>query len=659
MLRWRFSLAYPVLALVSFAALAVALPLYFISVNSLKRNIDAMQISKAIQTHYIAEAAIRNEIDKLAILSKTLEKHYGLINSLKDFQKSGNTDTLRNRIDPIVKELNVGFVKLIDLDERIIYRWNTSISSELNIWGVSEALQGQEIIATSRHTEGFAIRAIAPVRDNSDEIMGAVIIGFIINDAFADRISSMTNAGILIGSLQGIIASSHNIHEEIKHTCREDSSINAMMLDSIKDDKTSHKTACRHNAIFYYKRLLIVDEMFSLIVEIDTSEAQTQFSTTKHKIATAAGVVFVIAWLLGTMLTKAMIKPLQELKIQSQNTVESITGKNIDSHSGNELEALVDAFKTMKESLVAYISDLQKAENEIREHRDHLEELVAKRTENLKEINEQLRNEINDRKRVEQELKDSNKKLNNSTLQLEEFVYVASHDMREPLRKITAFIQMLTDSMSGRLNEDEQENFNFILEGADRMRKIVNSLLVYSKLLSREAKIEEVDLNIIIEELRNLKLCTKLEEVNSRLLVPEPLPVVKGNAAQIRLLLDNLISNALKYRRKNIILQIIIRAHYQDDGMVRIEVQDNGTGIKPQYHQSIFALFRKLYHSDRNDGTGVGLTICKKIVEQHDGEMGVDSTEGQGATFWFTLPVSNNQQKKEAKPAISCKEQCD
>jgi len=652
-MKWRYSLAYPILALVSFAALAVALPLYFISVNSLKRSIDAMELSKAMQTHYIAEAAIKNEVDKLAILSKALKEHRSLINALKDFNKSGDSDALRKRIDPIVDELDVGFVKLVGRDEKIAYRRNTFISSELNIWGVAEALQGQEIIATSRHAEGFAIRAIAPVRDQADEIIGAIIIGFIINDAFADRISSLANANILIGSQQGVIAVSYNTNEEAKYACREDPAIHAIMLDSIKDDKTSHKAICKHNEIFYYKRLLIIDEMFSLMVEIDTSEAQEQFSITKRKIAATAGIVFVIAWFFGIMLTGAMIKPLRELRDQSCNTVKSITGKTVDANSGNELDALIGAFKIMKESLVIYITDLRKAESELRDHRGHLEELVVERTENLKEINEELHNEINDRKHAEQELKNSNKKLNNSTLQLQEFVYAASHDMREPLRKISAFTQMLTKSLSGRLNDDEQENFDFVLEGAGKMRKTVESLLTYSKLIDREAKIKEVNLNTTIKNLRNSELRDKLRETDGRLLVPEPLPAVNGNAAQIRQLFQNLISNALKFRKEDIAPQVIIRAHNQDDGMVRIEVQDNGIGIKPEYHQSVFAIFRKICLGDENDGIGAGLAICKKIVEQHDGEIGVDSTEGQGTTFWFTLPVSEGRYKKEAEPVIS------
>jgi len=656
MIRWRLSLAYPVLALISFAALAVALPLYLISVNSLKQSIDAMELNKAMQTHYIAEAAIKNEVDKLAILSKTLEKHRGLTDALKDFNKSGDPEALKKKIDPVVAELDVGFVKLVNPDEKIIYQWNTSISSELNIWGVAEALQGQEMISTSRHAEGFALRAIAPVQDQNDEIMGAIIIGFIINEAFADRISSLANTDILIGSLQGVIAASHSINNNIKHDCRKDPSIHTIMLDSIKDDKTSHKELCQHNEIFYFRRLLIVDEMFSLMVEIDTSQAQKHFTITKHKIAATAGTVFVIAWLLGIMLTKAMIKPLQELRDQSCQTVKHITGKTVDVHSGNELDALVGAFKLMQESLAGYISDLRKAENELREHRNHLEELVVDRTENLKKTNEQLRTEINDRKHAEQELTNSNKKLNNSTLQLQEFVYVASHDMREPLRKILAFTQMLTTSLSGRLNEDEQENFNFVLEGADKMQKMVESLLAYSKLIAPETKNKEVDLNTTIAELKNAKLRSEFKKTDGRLLIPESLPAVKGNAAQIQQLFQNLISNALKYRKKGIAPQITIRAHHQDDGMVRIEVQDNGTGIKLEYHHRIFEMFRRVRHDDKNSGIGAGLAICKRIVEQHNGEIGVDSTEDQGATFWFTLPALESRQKKNTEPALSSKE---
>lgn len=656
-MKWRFSLAYPILALVSFSALAVAIPLYIISVNSLKRSFDSMETIKAMQTHYIAEAAIKNEVDKLGVLSKTLEKHRGLIDAFEDFNESGDADALKKRIDPIVTELDVGLVKLVNRDEEIAYKWNTSISSVQNIWGIAEALQGQEIIATSRHAEGFAIRAIAPLKNEADEIIGAIIIGFIINDEFADRISTLANADILIGSLQGVIAASHNTNKDTKHECQENPAIHALMLDSIKDDETSHKAICQHNEILYYKRLPIVDEMFSLMVEIDTSEAQQQFSVTKRKIAATAGIVFVVAWFFGIMLTGALIKPLQELRDQSCSTVRHITGKTVDVHSGNELDALIGAFKIMKESLVSYITSLRKAESELREHKDHLEELVVERTENLKETNEQLRNEIEERERTELELKNSNKKLHNSTLQLQEFVNVASHDMREPLRKISAFTQMLTKSLSGRLNDDEQEDFDFVLEGADRMRKIVESLLAYSKLIDREFKRKEVNLNITIGELRNSKLREKLIQTDGKLLVPEPLPKVKGDETQIRLLFQNLLSNALKYHRKDAAPQITIRAQNQDDGMVRIEVQDNGIGINQEYHKNIFVMFRRVRRDDENNGAGAGLAICKRIIEQHDGEIGVESAEGKGTTFWFTLPAAEGQNRDETVSVISNKEE--
>ncbi|MFA5422650.1 MAG: ATP-binding protein [Phycisphaerae bacterium] len=655
-MKWRFSLAYPILALVSFSALAVALPLYIISVSSLKKNLDSMQFAKAEQTHNIVEAAVQNEIDKLGILSRTLEKHRELVDAFVQFNSSGDVVELSTKIDPIVKSLDVGFVKLIDLNENIVYLWNSPISSLQNIWGVSEALRGQEILATSGHAEGFAIRAIAPLRNDSDEIIGVIVIGFIINDEFADRIASLAKTDLLFGSLDGIIAASNNINSDTKHACRQDAEIRDLMLKSIKDDSISHRTICEHNKIFYFRRLNIVDEMFSLMVEIDTSQEQKQFSMTKRNLAATAGVVFVIAWFLGIMFTGAMIKPLQELRDQSCATVKHITGKTVDVHSGNELDSLIEAFKIMKESLITYITGLRKAESELREHRDHLEELVVERTENLKESNEKLRNEIREREHIEFKLKKSNRKLHSSTLQLQEFVNVASHDMREPLRKIFAFTKMLTQSLSGKLNDDEQENFNFVLEGAEKMRKIVESLLTYSGLIERRTITRNVNLDSVIEGLRTHQLKEQLTQTKGELIVPEPLPAVKADESEIQQLFYNLISNSIKFRKPDLSPQIIVRAHKQDDAMVRIEVQDNGIGIHPEYHKSIFAMFRKIGMQNGNDGIGAGLTMGKRIVEQHDGEIGVESAHGEGATFWFTLPAAENP-KKETVSAMTGKEE--
>ncbi len=616
MIRWRFSLAYPILALVSFAALGVAIPLYLISVNSLKISIDSLELSKAKQVHHIAEAAIQNEIDKLIVLSKTLEKHRDLVDALKEHNKSGQVSAFSELVDPIVAKLDVGFAKIIDCDEQIIYRYNTVIAVEDNIWGVAEALHGQEIISTSRHPEGFAIRAIAPVYDENDKVLGAAVVGFIINNEFAERISSLTQTNIMIGSLKGVIASSEGFGNDQVHLHSNPALIDDKILESIKDDITTHSFICENDNLHFFKRLMIVDEIFSLVVDVDTSESQQLYTSTKRKITFTAGFAFMIAWLLGITLTWALIKPLQSLRDQSCHTVKQITGQSVEEQGGNELHALVSAFAVMRNSLLTFIDDLQRAQSELRQHKDHLEEIVAERTADLKGMIE---------------------KLNQSNKQLQEFTYVASHDLREPLRKISAFGQLLSASLLDKLKNDDRENLEFMIDGANRMQMIIEALLIYSRITTNGVEFVPVDLNAVVDELKSFELAIKIEETHSEVEVPEPLCCVNADLTQVRQLLQNLIANGLKYQKSENTPHIIIRSTVQDDGMVRVEVQDNGIGIEEDQYQNVFTMFRRLHTRQEYEGTGIGLAVCKKIVDRHGGEIGVASVYGEGSTFWFTM----------------------
>ena len=235
------------------------------------------------------------------------------------------------------------------------------------------------------------------------------------------------------------------------------------------------------------------------------------------------------------------------------------------------------------------------------------------------------------RKQAEQSLEISNRDLT-------DFVHIASHDLREPSRKISSFGQLLAESVKNKLNEEEQENLDFMIDGAKRMQEMVDSLLVYSRVTTKDVTLDEIDLNEMVEQLKELELANSLEEAKGSVLIPEMLPSIKGDHSQIRQLLQNLISNALKYHRENVLPEVTVRA-FNQSGMVRIEVADNGIGIEEKHYNNIFVMFRRLHSRQEYSGTGIGLAVCKKIVERHNGKIGVSSIYGQGSTFWFTVPA--------------------
>ncbi|MFA5292006.1 MAG: ATP-binding protein [Phycisphaerae bacterium] len=266
--------------------------------------------------------------------------------------------------------------------------------------------------------------------------------------------------------------------------------------------------------------------------------------------------------------------------------------------------------------------------------------------------------DITDRKKADEQLRKLNDDLAEAVNKLEEanqemknFVYIASHDLREPLRKITAFGSMLDKSLKDKLATDDAENLRFMIDGAQRMNKMIEGLLVYSRVSSKSQVAQVVDLNEIVKQLQQVELSVLLQEKNVALEIPQPLPVVKVDPAQMRQLMQNLIANGIKYQKKDNIPHITITSKPAANGMVRVEVTDNGIGIKPEYQGGMFVMFKRLHTRSEYEGTGIGLAVCRKIVERHGGQIGIESQEDQGSTFWFTIPVTDAAVTAEAEVA--------
>jgi signal transduction histidine kinase len=220
--------------------------------------------------------------------------------------------------------------------------------------------------------------------------------------------------------------------------------------------------------------------------------------------------------------------------------------------------------------------------------------------------------------------------------ELRQFAYVASHDLQEPLRTVSIYVQLLAQSLRGQLDGETQEFMSYVVEGAQRMQALIIDLLAYSRMERQSAELTETDSEAVLEQaLRDLRLAVA---ESGAVVTHDALPTVTAVPGQLRQMLENLLSNAIKFQGPEP-LRIHLSAQRQGREWV-FSVRDNGIGLDPQYAPRIFQMFQRLHTGRRYPGTGMGLTICKKIVEHHGGRIWVESKPGQGATFYFTLPAS-------------------
>ena len=253
----------------------------------------------------------------------------------------------------------------------------------------------------------------------------------------------------------------------------------------------------------------------------------------------------------------------------------------------------------------------------------------------LKKINETLEEQVKERT---QELSKSNIELERSNKELEQFAYVSSHDLQEPLRMVTSFTQLLERRYKGQLDNEADDYIEFIVEGAHRMKYLIDDLLAFSRLNTQAKELESVELeNVIDDVLSNLSVTIK---ENKACITYDPLPTVNADKTQMMQVFQNLIANAIKFQGSNP-PKIHISAH-KDEKEWKFAVTDNGIGIDPEYQKQIFEVFKRLHTREEYPGSGIGLSVSQKIIRRHGGNIWVESELGKGSTFYFTIPHSIN-----------------
>jgi PAS domain S-box-containing protein len=282
------------------------------------------------------------------------------------------------------------------------------------------------------------------------------------------------------------------------------------------------------------------------------------------------------------------------------------------------------------------ITARKQAERFLKQSRDDLEQQVKERTRELTQTNAALQTEVAERVQAEHTLSQFAETLKRSNQELEQFAYVASHDLQEPLRAVANYTQLLARKYNGHLDEKADKYIGYIVDGATRMQQLINDLLTYSRVGRQTLNLQPIDFNVLVQRaLDDLRMA--IADCNA-VVTTDSLPTVVGDTAQLTQLLQNLIGNAIKYRDQEA-PRIHISSRQADDEWI-FSVKDNGIGIDPQYAERIFVIFQRLHTRRDYSGTGIGLAICKKIVELHQGRIWVESQLGQGSVFYFTIPTT-------------------
>ncbi len=489
--------------------------------------------------------------------------------------------------------------------------------------------------------EGLIIESNGPViryfPDRTYKTVGYIVMAKTIKRGFTDKISDRNNLDVAIvldnGEVTGNLKDISTLErkEELCSHC-ENSETDIPNIDWI-----DHRD--------YFLHCHVIDrrggEKLFFFTGVKKSVLYSEIKKTVSVILSVLLISAIISLPAGIITAEILISgPVRRL-IEALKTVKSGQyGKTVNIISEDEIGLLTQTFNEM--SLTIKQRNL-----ELSQLKENLVNLVEERTSNLKNVNEMLALEIEEKKKIELLLKQKAKELERSNTELEQFAFIASHDMQEPLRNVSNYSELLQKRYKNRLDDKADKYIHYIIDGTTRMRKLIQDLLTYSRIHMNESDFKNVDTEIIIK--MALSNISKALEDRKAEITYTSLPKIKANETQMIQLFQNLIENAIKYnnnenpkveikvRQNNKTLEKESEEKRRNNMLWEFSMTDNGIGIEEKHYDTIFEMFSRLHGKGEYSGTGIGLAVCKKIVEKHGGEIWVRSGQGEGSTFFFTI----------------------
>ena len=487
-------------------------------------------------------------------------------------------------------------------------------SQALNVEGVDwfEMVKERRAFVISNFRIGLQTRRpivtlAYPILDETGEMIGAVGAGLTLEwlNEFIQSTELPDNTTVtLIDSEQQILARYPPDHYQIG-----DQYDNAALVDVVFDNPYGTIEANGVDGkprLYGYSSLAPQAANVYLIVGIAEETAFQQVNYIERRNLVGLALVSLFAVLIGWFGSGVIVRPVRTLVEATQKI------------ASGELSARVE--------LQPGVAELQQLAATFNEMADSIEQRVQARTE-------QLQQEIEVRTRMEQQLKASNSELTS-------FASIASHDLQEPLRKVQSFSSRIESLYADQLGEKGKDYIQRMQSATSRMQRLIDNLLMYSRIGNQQKPFEQVDLNKVLHDVQ-ADLETQFEETQGKIEIADNLPTIEADPLQMYQLFQNLVGNALKFHRQDVPPLVQVYAQPAEAAAMQICVEDNGIGFDPVYVNRIFGMFERLHGRKDYDGTGLGLAICRKIVERHGGNITATSTPGNGATFIVTLPLAN------------------
>jgi len=329
----------------------------------------------------------------------------------------------------------------------------------------------------------------------------------------------------------------------------------------------------------------------------------------RNRILIGVVVVLVITGvLLGVLIRNAVTRPLEALAAACRRITQGNFSERITPRGPRDIRAIATDVENMRQRIVDELEASRAAREQLAEQAAALDEQAVE--------------------------------LRRSNAELEQFAYVASHDLQEPLRKVASFCQLLEKRYGDQLDERGASYIGYAVDGAKRMQVLINDLLTFSRVGRLNTTHAEVDLAAVLADARD-NIATAVEESGAEIILPPGgLPDVIGDPTLLTILWQNLVGNAVKFRRDGVPPRITVEWE-RDEDQYSFSVTDNGIGISPEFADKVFVIFQRLHGRDAYAGTGIGLALCKKIVEYHGGSIWIDTSYTQGTRFRFTLPATS------------------